>query len=150
MYILLYRIIFLCSVVGFSNAVHSEVYKWKDGDGKWHYSDLKPINTQEQKMNVKSGPANAAPQGKSIPEKEMEFRKRQLEAEENATKEQKQLAEAKERERNCNSARGNLKNLESGMRLVKHDAKGEQVSIEDGERAVLIEESKQAIASWCK
>ncbi|HET6757026.1 MAG TPA: DUF4124 domain-containing protein [Burkholderiales bacterium] len=150
MTILLSRCVFLGFLTVIFNTAHSEVYKWKDGDGKWHYSDLKPINAEEQKMKFKPAPAGAAPADKTVSEKEMEFRKRQLEAEENTTKENKQLAEAKEREKNCIKARGNLKNLESGMRLVKYDAKGEQVYIEDGERAALIEESKKAVANWCK
>jgi hypothetical protein len=64
-------------------------------------------------------------------------------------KSDKQLAEAKDREKNCDDARGNLRSLESGVRLVKHDAKGEQVEVQDNERPGLIEESKKAIAAWC-
>ncbi len=123
------------------------VYKWKDAEGRLHYSDLQPTNGDGQKMKASiAAPAAAA---KSINEKEMEFRKRQLEAQEKAAKSDKQLAEAKDRGKNCDDARGNLRSLESGVRLVKYDAKGEQVAMQDNERPGLIEESKKAIATWC-
>ncbi|MGH8728726.1 MAG: DUF4124 domain-containing protein [Burkholderiales bacterium] len=144
------KLLFMCCFMSFSfpGIAHAEVYKWKDANGRYHYSDLKPIDDEEQKMQVPQGPTS--PVSKSISEKEIEFKKRQLEAEENSAKEAKQLGEAKERQKNCEQARGNLKNLESGTRLVKYDAKGDQMYIEDNERPALIEQAKKAISDWCK
>lgn len=124
-----------------------DVYKWKDAEGRRHYSDLQPTHVDGQKMKASSAAPAAA--SKSISEEEMEFRKRQLEAQEKSAKSDKQLAEAKDRGKNCDNARGNLKSLESGVRLVKHDAKGEQVYVQDNERPGLIEEWKKEIATWC-
>jgi hypothetical protein len=134
-------------VLLFTTASGGGLYKWKDAEGRLHYSDLPPTNVDGQKM--KASVAAPAAASKSISEKEMEFRKRQLEAQEKAAKSDKQLAEAKDREKNCEDARGNLRSLEAGMRLAKHDAKGEQVDVQDNERLGLIEESKKAIATWC-
>lgn len=134
----------------YSGGTCSEVYKWKDANGRYHYSDLKPIDGEEQKIDVPPKPASPPPVSKSINEKEMEFKKRQLEVEENSAKEARQLSEAKERQKNCDQARGNLKSLESGTRLVKYDAKGERAYVEDKERPGLIEDAKKDIATWCK
>ena len=147
----LFQLVFLAQFLSFSSYTYSDVYKWKDANGRLHYSDMRPINAEEQRLDVRSGTAPAIPPAaKSMTEREMEFRKRQLEADENAAKEKQQVAETKEREKNCSQARGNLRSLESGTRLVKYDAKGEQVYIEDRERPALIEESKKAISAWCK
>jgi hypothetical protein len=127
----------------------ADVYKWRDANGRLHYSDQQPINIENQKFKPYLPPADA-PAVKTLGEKEMEFRKRQVEAAENTAKAEKKLAEEKERQKNCDEARGNLKALESGIRLVRHDAKGERVFIEDSERLALIEESKKAAATWCR
>lgn len=37
-----------------SGAVHAEIFKWVDADGKVHFSDRK-ISSQAQKVNVKTG-----------------------------------------------------------------------------------------------
>lgn len=129
----------------------AEVFKWKDADGNLHYSDQRPISGGEHKLHSAPSPVAAPPPAaKSVAEKEMEFRKRQLEAEENRVKQEKLAAEAKDRERNCNQARGSLKNLESGVRLVKVGSNGEPVYIEDNERPAMIEDAKKAVASWCQ
>ena len=139
----------VCALVITSGICRADVYKWKDGSGRSHYSDQQPIHEEGQKMKSTSPAPTAAPAVKTTAEKEMDFRKRQLEAAENATKAEKQLAESKERETNCDKARGNLKALESGTRLVRYDAKGEQAYIEDSERPALIAETNKAIATWC-
>jgi hypothetical protein len=140
---------FVFGALAFAGTCHAEVYKWKDANGHSHYSDQQPIGQEGQKLKSTSPAPNPAPATKTTAEREMEFRKRQLEAEENATKNQRQLAESKERATNCDKARGNLKALESGMRLVKYDDKGEQAYIEDSERPALIAETKKTIASLC-
>lgn len=141
---------FAASILVVTSASRADVYKWKDAQGRLHYSDQQPVNIDNQRMKSSTGAPVTQPAVKSIGEKEVEFRKRQLEADEKAAKSDKELAEAKDREKNCNNARGNLKSLEGGIRLVKYNVKGEQVYVEDSERPALIEESKKAVASWCQ
>ncbi|HSS47233.1 MAG TPA: DUF4124 domain-containing protein [Burkholderiales bacterium] len=139
------------------------VYKWVDSDGTVHYSDQPPPGAvKEQNLDNKSGtpPAssgasgteNAAPKAagpKTYIEQNAEFRKRQVEAEEKRAKEEKALAEAKERQQNCERARSSLESLQSGQRVTKYNEKGERAYLDDNERAQEIVSAQKAVDSWC-
>jgi hypothetical protein len=139
-----------------ASVVQAEVYKWTGPDGRIHYSDAPPPSSRsDQKTNVRTGgsrpnEAPAAAPVKSIAEQEAEFKKRQVEEEEKRLNSEKQVAEAKERERNCANARGNLKVLEDGGRAVRYNEKGERLFVDDKDRPQLIADARKAVESWCR
>ena len=120
-----------------TTSAYCEVYKWVDPDGTVHYSDQPAPGTikEEQTLGIKSGTSGteAPGTGKAAPkpagpktyiEQDSEFRKRQVEAEEKAKKEQKALAEAKEAQQNCERARSSLESLQTGQRVTVYNDKG--------------------------
>lgn len=136
---------------------HAGVTKWVDADGKVQYSDQPPPTAKSQKtLNIKTGPAlpkaesDSGGGGKSMAEKDLEFRKRQVKAEEAAAKEAKDQEEAKRMKANCEQARRQLQALQDGQRITRYDEKGERVFMEDSDRPQATEEAKRAVDSWCK
>lgn len=139
-------------------ASHAGITRWVDADGKVHFSDQPPPPTakSQKTLDIKSSPAAAknSPDAKggekSLAEKELEFRKRRVEAEENAAKLARDHEEAKRKTENCAQARSQLRALQDGQRMARYDEKGERVFLEDSARAKAIDEAQQAVDSWCK
>ncbi len=140
-----------------ATSAYCEVYKWVDPDGTVHYSDQPaPGATQEETLNIRSGAAagagtgaQKAPGPKTYIEQDSEFRKRQVEAEEKAKKEQKALAEAKEAQQNCERARSSLQSLQTGQRVTVYNEKGERAYLDDNARAQEIANTQKAVDFWC-
>ena len=136
---------------------YCDVYKWVDSDGTVHYSDQPaPAATQEQTLNIRSGTttdteagAKKAPGTKSYIEQDADFRKRQVEEEEKRAKEQKALADAKQRQGNCERALANLHALQSGQRITRTNDQGERYYLDDSQRQQEIAETQKAADSWC-
>lgn len=147
---------FVLALLGATNA-YCDVYKWVDPDGTVHYSDQPPSGaTQEETLNIRSGAAatpstgaQKAPGPKSYIEQDAEFRKRQVEAEEKRVKEEKALADAKERQRNCERAQANLRALQSGVRTTRVNEKGEREYLDDNQRQQEIAIAQKSADSWC-
>lgn len=75
-----------CLALLFATAAsHAEIYKWVDANGKTHYSEKKDDAGKSKVEQVKIKPppesANAAP-AQNWQDKEIEFRKRQIEKQE--------------------------------------------------------------------
>ena len=146
------------SILILATAAQAGVTRWVDTEGKVHYSDQPPPPTAKSQKNLdlKNSPVlpMAPPYSKggekSLAEKDLESRKRRVQAEENAAKQAKDQEEAKSRKANCEQARSQLQALQEGQRVSKFDEKGERVFIEDAERAKAIEGAKKTVDSWCK
>lgn len=146
------------SLLAMAATAHAGITKWVDADGKVQYSDQPPPATvkSQKTLNIRTNPAlpkatsSNNGEGKSIAEKELEFRKRQVKAEEAAAKEAKDQEDAKRAKANCEQARQQLQALQEGQRVSKFDEKGERVFLEDSDRPQAINEAKQAVDSWCK
>ncbi|HKB82545.1 MAG TPA: DUF4124 domain-containing protein [Burkholderiales bacterium] len=152
----------MCFVV---TPVFAQTYKWKDADGKVHYSDQPPPANAKEPMTVKPGkpsataPAStaaptakggvAAAKPKSYTEQEADFKKRQVEAAERDAADKKKAAEAAEKQKNCEQARAQLKGLESGGRMTRNNAQGEREYLNDAQIAQEIERTKKTVANWC-
>jgi hypothetical protein len=144
-----------------TTSAYCEVYKWVDADGTVHYSDQPPQgDVKEQGLGIKSGTSGteapgtekAAPKSagpKTYIEQGAEFRKRQVEAEEKAKKEQKALADAKEAEQNCERARSSLQSLQTGQRVSVYNEKGERAYLDDNAREQEIGNTQKAVDFWC-
>lgn len=153
------QLLIFVSVLAIAASAHAGITKWVDADGKVHYSDgPPPASAKSQKsLNIPNKPAATPPaegktggEGKSLAERDLESRKRRVEAEEAAAKEAKDKEEAKRKEANCAQARAQLKALQEGQRMSSYNEKGERVFMEDAARPAAIEEAKRAVDSWCK
>ena len=152
------QLLTIVSMLMLAVAAQAGVTRWVDAEGKVHYSDQPPPRTakSQKSLDLKSGPAlpQATPDSKggekSLAEKELESRKRRVQAEETAAKQAKDQEEANSRKANCEQARNQLQALQEGQRVSKFNEKGERVFLEDNDRAKAIEEAKKTADSWCK
>lgn len=142
----------------FSLASSTELHRWIDADGRIHYSDQAPSGFFKDQKVLPARHAAAAPASergsnsaapKTLVEKELEFRKRLIEADEAQIERGKELAAENEATQNCTLARSNLKNLRDGGRLVRYDENGERAFLTDREREARAEETEKAVAQWC-
>lgn len=152
------QLLTIVSMLALATVAQAGVTRWVDADGKVHYSDQPPPSTAKSQkiLDLKNNPASpqAAPDSKvgekSLAEKDLESRKRKVQAEETAAKQAKDQEEAKNKKANCEQARNQLQALQEGQRMSKFDEKGERVFLEDNERAKAIAEAKKSADSWCK
>ncbi|HLF39013.1 MAG TPA: DUF4124 domain-containing protein [Burkholderiales bacterium] len=148
-------IAFLVLLVPF--AAHGQLLKCTGKDGRVEYATQCPPGTQEQETGIKStreGPSGsgaASPQQKSIAEREADFRKRQMEAQDARLKDEKKTAEDQDRRAACEQAQTYLKSLQVGNRIARVDPKtGERVFLEDPDRPAEITRAQRAVDSNCK
>jgi hypothetical protein len=141
------------AVVAFLAAatVSAQVYEWKDESGKTNYSDKPPIGNVRQQRRLDSAPPPViSTTQKTAADRELEFRKRQKEAQESAAKSDKDQAASAEKQENCANARRQLQILESGERVAQRDDKGERYFMDDARREQEIAKMRQAVESNCK
>lgn len=154
----------------FAGSASAQTYKWKDADGKIHYSDQPPPANAKEPVTVKprkqaggattAAPANAAPptaekaapaaKAKTYVEQEAEFRKRQVEAAERDAADKQKAVEAAQKKQNCDQARAQVSNLQAGGRVTRTNAQGEREYMTDAQIAQEVERAKKAANDWCK
>lgn len=147
------RAIFLLILACLWTAASAQVYTWRDASGKVHYSDTPPpgVDAKEMRGGVQTGttPASEAP-GRSMAEQEVQFRKRQAEAEKARAKAEQDKKDAEDSGRNCEQARNQLNALESGQYMSRIDSTGARIPVDDEMRAQEIEKARKSVQSWCK
>ena len=147
------RALFLAALLVVSTA-SAQQYKWVDQNGKVQYGDLPPPGVKATPLKPPPGPtSSAAPAGKKDAKKlspEQEFQKRQKDEQERQAKAEKERAEAATRSANCESARANLRTLESGQRVSSTNAAGERVFMDEQQVAQQTAAARKAVADWCK
>jgi len=142
----------LVLVIVSSPLAWGQAYKWRDADGRIQYADTPPppgAKDVQQLRKPPSGPTSNSP-SKSIAEQDAAFRKRLIEKQETEAKQTKAAEEAKVRARNCEQAKGQVAALDAGGRMVKLNAQGERIALDDAERAQSRAEALKAVEDWCK
>lgn len=154
------RLLILCLGLALAGTAAAQLYRWVDENGRVRYTDRPPpAGVKARTIATPSGPAvPAAPDGaaKDAPqgpataaEQEQAFQKRRLEAQK---AEEKAAAAAKgqqAKEANCRRAREVLATLQSGQRIVRTNAQGEQYYLDDSARAGEVRNAQQAVQDWC-
>ena len=152
------QLLTIVSMLALATAAQAGVTRWVDAEGKVHYSDQPPPPTAKSQKNLDLNNSPALPIAvpdskggeKSWAEKDLESKKRRVQAEETAAKQAKDQEEAKSRKANCGQARNQLQALQEGRRISKFDEKGERVFLDDNDRVLAIVETKKSVDSWCK
>ncbi len=137
-----------------SGAAYGQLFKCVDKSGKVEYASVCPPGTKQEATGIRNTPgapaSSAAPQ-KSFAEQDAEFRKRQIEQQQAASKTEKKSEEEAERQRACESTRSYLASLKSGARIAHTDPKtGERVFLEDKDREKEIADAQRAVDTNCK
>ncbi|MES2715077.1 MAG: DUF4124 domain-containing protein [Pseudomonadota bacterium] len=144
-------------------------YTWKDSKGQLHASDQPPPRDIPDKNIIKrpgpprpaaavaaaaSAPAAASaarPAAVSAPvDPELQQRRARAEQEAKAKVQADEQRLAGQRAENCQRARAHLATLDSGTRLVRIDARGERVVVDDAARAQEAAQARGVIASECR
>ena len=136
---------------------YAQIYQWKDENGKTIISDKPPVGqaTKSRKLapetsGAEGGAASGPKNSQSLVDRDLDYRKRQKEAQENADKAQKEQKINNDRNENCESARRYLQTLESGERVALRDDKGVRYYLDDADRARESSKARQTIQSNCK
>jgi len=141
-------------------------WKWRDSTGRVTVSDTPPprdvaerdILQRPSPVAARRAQAASAPQAASAVvvaappnplEAEVEARKRKAEQEQKAKQKSIEESNAAARAENCTRAKGQLRDLEDGMRLARTNEKGEREILDDKGRAAEIQRARQIIASDC-
>lgn len=135
-----------------------KTYKWVDKDGRVQYSDKPPTGATAQPLETRIGSVTSSGQPgaakgtvgpKSLAEQDQAFRKRQIEAQEKATKQAKSDQESRQKAEACNNARGRLAGLDAGGRQRRFDSKGEAVFLDEGQIEAEKQQARRDISSYC-
>ncbi len=145
-------------------------WKWRDGRGQIHISDIPPPRDipdkdvlQRAEIGVRkpapppaaaasaaSSAAAATAPGKAPVDAELEDRKRKAEQEQAARAKADEKKAAATRADNCARAREQLATLDSGMRIARVKADGEREILDDNARAVETRRARDVMASDCR
>ena len=132
----------------------AQQYKWVDKDGKVRYGDMPPPGVRATPLRPPSGaaapPAATGKKDEKALTPEQAFQKRQKDQQDQAAKAAKASAEAETKRVNCELARANLRQLQSGERMATTNAAGERVYLDDAQRAKDTTRVQQAVSDWCK
>jgi hypothetical protein len=133
-----------------ATAAGAQVYEWKDDKGKTHYSDKPPVGTPRvNKISDSDSSAPSSSTQKTTADRELEFRKRQKDAQENAEKAKKEQAANADRKASCENARRALEMLESGERIALPNDQGERYYLDDNQRQREATKARQAMQASC-
>lgn len=163
------RILVALLVAAVSGAVLAQQFKWVDKDGKVRYGDTPPPGVKATALKAPSGPAPApaskgatgkdgkdgkdgkqARKGPLTPaEQEKAYRERQAEGRKAAEKAAQEEQQASAKRENCERATEGLRELESGRRISRTDAKGERYFLEDAQVAQEVAKARQAVQKAC-
>jgi hypothetical protein len=152
-------------------------WAWRDEHGRTVYSDEPPPanvkprdvlhqppssppsdsnNADAQSISGAGSPtpaaspaAPAAPRPPTMAERELEFRKRMKERAEADKKVADAQAEATRKADDCERARGYLKSLDDGVRLVRTNPDGSRELLDEAQRADEAQRTRQVIESRC-
>ena len=148
-------------------------WKWRDKSGHTQYSDLPPPpgvaeqdilskpGSQQRSTRPVAAPASAgfgvaasgaASAGLSprLAEPELETKRKKQEAEAAAKTKAEDTRIAAARADNCSRARSQLATLDSGVRLIKPNEKGERIFMDDKQRADEQRRARETISAACK
>ena len=150
--------IFLLTLV-FAGAVHAQMYKWVDRDGKLRYGDTPPPGVKATPLKTtQSGPSGpAAPASKDAKkgpmtpaEQERDYRKRQQEANKAGEKSDQQSQAQAAKKDGCEQTKEYLRTLESGQRIARTNPSGERYYLDENQVAREIAKAQQSVQQACK
>jgi type IV secretory pathway VirB10-like protein len=167
----------LVLLLGIASAASAQ-WAWRDEHGTTVYSDeppplnvkatdilrrpLPPPPSDSSDAQAQS-PSNAAPPQAAVPspppapavrpptmaEREQEFRKRQKERADSEKKLAEAQAEAAQKAEDCERARGYMKSLDDGVRLVRTNPDGSREAIDESQREAEAQRAREIIQTRC-
>ena len=121
------KLLFFLLALVFAGAVHAQMYKWLDPDGKVRYGDTPPPGVKATPLQgPQSGPSSAvAPTSKGASkgpmtsaEREQDYRKRQQDAQKASEKSDQENQAQTAKNDACERSREYLSTLQSGLQVT--------------------------------
>lgn len=136
---MLKRALWLILVAGCCGAVVTTqaqqfIYKWTDEEGRIKYSELAPTGVKYETVHKSSVPAGSEVDVSAQQAKEREALARE-QAKQKEQTEQTQKEAEEGRAKNCEIAKKNVEVLQGKGRVVRTDARGKKVALDDEQRA---------------
>lgn len=138
-------------------------YMWKDANGRTMISDQSPPGNVRPARTLGNpspfaGASTAAPATppagvtppRSMAEQEMDFRKRQQQAQEKERADAAGKTAKAEQDENCKRAQSQLMAMQSGVRMAQFNDKGERYYLDDNQREKEVQRAKQQVSTFCK
>lgn len=148
------RLLTIIAAMLVAQGASGQIMECIDAKGAKTLAQFCPPGTVKENKRSSGGTGTSAPSaapGKSLAEQDAAFKKRALERQEAEAKGEKEKAESKVAERNCNDARGQLKQLQDGMRVSRiNPTTGERSFLDDKDRPAEVANAQKAVDSWCK
>jgi hypothetical protein len=140
-----------------SQAVHSEVYKWTDENGKVHFGDRPPVEQETEQVAVPTGATSAGGEEASAVENNtnrQETTQRLLDQYAAERDEKRKAAHKKKEEKaqqkaNCAVAKDNLRNFQEHGRIYKLLPNGERYYYSAAEREQALARARAEVKRWC-
>lgn len=156
----------VAALIALGVSAQAQQWKWRDASGKITVSDLPPPRevaekdilqrpTASPRYTLPAAAASAASAAGSAPaaaprmDPELEARHKRAEQEQDAKKKEAEAAQASAKAANCDAARAQLRNLDSGMRIARVNDKGEREILSDKDRAAETQRARQVIQADC-
>jgi hypothetical protein len=163
-------VVVLSALLGLTLALPAAAqWKWRDKGGQIQYSDLppppgtpdkdilqRPLQSAQQPRRVSvAGPSASAASAPASASKgvDPELEARHKKAEQEQASKQKAADDervAAAKAENCARAKGYMRALDDGIRIVRNDEKGERQFLDDKQRAEEARRTREIIASDCK
>ncbi len=148
-------ICFFLASVFFSVCLAADVYKWKDLNGKIHFSDRDPNQSAERvALRPDIGEERAEQARKESKEfvyrqqRKSDFQKEEIEKVKKLEREKEhKLAEQKNY---CSKAKRELRMLKAAVPVYRTDKTGERRYVDDAQREAEIKEWSRNIRGYCK
>lgn len=128
----------------------AQVYKWTDDDGRVHYSDTPPSDTDATLLPIESAETDLEA---TLREQVARERKLELREQTEADEAEDAAAEAAHRaavERACEQARVRVEKLESEPRIWRVGEDGTRRIYTEDEHAAALAEARQQVREWCR
>lgn len=114
---------------------HAATYKWVDANGRTVYSDQPPPGNVKSEVVGAAPPAANPAAARELASKEAEFKKRQLDRQEDARKNEKSRADAKQLAGFCAQARTQVAGLRATDGVIyRLNERGERVALDEATR----------------
>ncbi len=131
-------------------AMSASVYKWTDENGITHFGDRQPVGANSETVNVRSGTSSSAAANRPSPQKRLgEFQEQQQKEADREKETAVEAARRKQRVANCESARSNLKVIDSNAR-IRIEENGEMRYLDPEEIAEQREKLEEIAAENCE
>lgn len=132
-------------------AAQAQIYQWRDQNNRTVISDRPPLNQarQQRTLDAEAPPPAAEKAGKTLADRELEFRQRQKDSRRRPRKPHRKRTRAP-RKRRTARPHAPREILESGGHVALRDSQGERYFLDDRQREAELVEVRESVQANCR